>query len=479
MGKELRPYQLEAIDYAATYLKDNQRLLIQVPTGGGKTVIFAELVRRIAARKKTVCVLANRLKLVDQAADTFREMGIQYTLFNADVPSYLNRLSPYCIASVSTLRARSIIPQHDFIFVDEAHLKDFDPILAKVKNKVIGFTATPARMAGLDTMQDVYQHLWQGPQVNELVNDGYLVRADIYSTPLDYTGLRKTNGEFTAASQEKVLMAKANMESVFANWVKYKGKASIIFTPSVKASKEVADYFNERGYRIMHVDGQMDKAFTRKIDHLLKTEQIDGISNCALLTFGYDNPIIDTVVVDRSTMSLPLWLQMTGRGSRLYPGKTHFRVLDFGDNVSRHGHWQADRDWLGYFKGNDQTQSEDSEDPITLIRTCEVCYFVFDRKELTCPECGHVHVIKEKEVTFVEKDLQLVDFINELHSAIDWKSKTIQELSDYAIQKEYKLGWLVRKIKATYPDPYDRLSELAIIRGYSPAWVHRMIKVYF
>lgn len=470
----LRPYQSEAIEYARHWLKDNRTICIQMPTGSGKTVLFADMCNRIARSGKTICVLANRLPLISQAADTFKRAGLKPVVYDSKVPTYVSQLPKHCIASAATLKRRQLYPMHDFVFVDECHLSDFDNLI-KFAGKVIGLTATPWR-AGGTPLKDIYDHVYQGPLVNDLIADGYLKPAMIYSSPIDSKGLRKVAGEYSEASQERVLMKRANLDSLYANWLKYRGKASIVFAPTVKASQDICDYFNERGHKFRHIDGSTPKDERTEIDRQLRDGEIDGIANCAVLTFGYDNPIIDTVVINRATTSLALWLQMCGRGSRPYGEKTHFVVLDCGDNVSRHGHWQAEIDWLPYFNGDNQDEEQADKERLASIITCEQCFYVYESGPTECPQCGYKKQVKQK-VKEVAKDLVLVDFLDTPHKAINFADKSIEELLSYQQQKQYKIGWLVRIVKQTHPDPVQSLKEIARLKGYADGWVHRMLTI--
>jgi superfamily II DNA or RNA helicase len=388
--------------------------------------------------------LVNRKELLGQASATLSKGGIIHAVYNASTSTLPQ--AKVVIASVDTLTRRKQLPAGDFLIIDECHIATFDPVVKQVKDagvRVMGFTATPWRLNYKYPLSDVYEVLYQGPTVLELIEQGFLVDAKTWSCKVDLSGLQIKAGEYTTESQNTVFTAKATMESIKRGLDDHSQGSNLVFCPSVASSMELCEYLNQNGYKALHIDGSMTDTERKHVDLQLRSGAINTIVNCSVLTFGYDNPIINTVVVNRATTSLALWHQMCGRGSRLYDNKRYFHILDFGGNIDRHQHWQTPRDWQVHFA--EFRGKKANQDVIPIMRECPQCWYQYPVGLAACPECGEVAPLVAPKKP-VDKVLEYVPFDGQAYNSINFKTASIDDLEAYRTAKGYKIGWVVHQL---------------------------------
>lgn len=442
---QLRPYQSEMITATQQHLRDHNAVLCQLPTGAGKTIVFSTMIKMMQHRSKRVVVLINRNELIAQSSRELTKGGIIHGIIQQGSRGG----GPCNIASIQTVGKWKQLPDADFVIVDECHLSIFDETVTRYKEagaKVIGFTATPWRLNPPIAVSSYYDHLLAGPQIDQIIAEGYLNPCEIWSPKVDLGELKKQGGEFSTDSQEKVFNSRTSLDCLLRNYQKLKLNKSILFCPSVASSIEVANYLTANGIKALHVDGNSTKEERKYVDNALRNGDLDVICNCALLTFGYDNPIIDTVIVFRATTSLALWLQMAGRGSRLYPNKTKFHVIDFGGNCIRHGHWQLDRDWQESFEAVKKKKQKGEDDVIPVYKDCPQCFKLVPQSMPVCPDCGLELEIKTPPKKPIDKELVHIPFENKPYKSIDFTKVPPDQLEAYAKSKGYKANWVGHQI---------------------------------
>jgi superfamily II DNA or RNA helicase len=343
---ELRPYQRAAIDAVKDGIRRGLRsMLIVLPTGAGKTVVFSELPREIDAR--FVLILAHRDELIDQAVAKYQRsnpnavVGKEANVFRADAACAV------VAASVQTLQgdrlreflARKGIP--DLIVTDEAH-HAVSPSYTAIYEAIgasathVGVTATPNRgdKIGLDT---VFEEIVYAISLPELIAQGYLVDLTGYvvHTTTTLTGISRTKGDFAQKQlAEAVNTEERNAQVVRAYHDLAGGKRAIVFGVDVAHSLDLCDGFRAAGYRAAHIDGKTPKDQRAQILAEFARGAVEVLCNCAVLTEGFDEPAIECVILARPTMSAGLYAQCIGRGTRLHPGKTSCIVIDMHD-ISR------------------------------------------------------------------------------------------------------------------------------------------------
>jgi superfamily II DNA or RNA helicase len=365
VGKELYGYQKDALQEIFRRFEDapqDYHLLYQLPTGGGKTVIFSEIVRRyLETFKKKVLVLTHRIELSKQTSKMLDEFGVNNKIINSTAK--LDDQDNYScfVAMVETLKNRLNDEKLDIsdiglVIVDEAHYNSFTKIFKFFdKSFILGVTATPLSSNIKLPMYENYQELFVGETIQHLIDQEYLSRANLYSYNVGLTSLEVgANGDYTVKSSED-LYTNTDMLSklVSAYEETAKGKKTLIFNNGINTSIQVYHAFKKAGYPIAHLDNTNSRKERDFILKWFKKTPNAIITSVSILTTGFDEPTIEAIILNRATKSLTLYYQMIGRGSRILNDKNTFDVVDLGNNFHRFGAWGADLDWQKMFRAPD------------------------------------------------------------------------------------------------------------------------------
>lgn len=365
-GKQLYDYQRGAIEEIFKKLQANPsrfNLLYQLPTGGGKTVIFSEITRRyIAETGKKVLILTHRVELCNQTSRMLNEFGVTNKVINSDVKELPVPNEYKCfVAMVETLnnRLRDKILDLDNIglmIVDEAHYNSFGKLFKFYeKGVVLGVTATPLSSNINLPMKDNYDELIVGESISSLVEMGFLSKATTYSYHVGLTSLKiGINGDYTVSSSERLYTNNLMQDKLLSAYrEKCIGKKTLIFNNGIATSQYVYASFREAGYDVRHLDNTHTSRERREILQWFRDTPNAVLTSVSILTTGFDEPTVECVILNRATRSLTLYFQMIGRGSRVLPGKNEFTVIDLGNNLSRFGLWDAHIDWETIFREPD------------------------------------------------------------------------------------------------------------------------------
>ena len=364
-GKELYNYQkiaIEEIFQRFDNAADDYHLLYQLPTGGGKTVIFSEIVRRyISKYNKKVLVLTHRIELSKQTSNMLGEFGVPNKIINSTA-NLDDQDNYHCfVAMVETLKNRLTDDKLDIsdiglVIVDEAHYNSFTKIFKFFDDSfILGVTATPLSSNIKLPMYENYKELYVGETIEHLIENHYLASANMYSYNVGLTSLEVgANGDYTVKSSED-LYTNVDMLSklVSAYEETSKGKKTLIFNNGIHTSIQVFHAFKRAGYPIAHLDNTNTKKERDFILRWFKKTPNAIITYVSILTTGFDEPTIESIILNRATKSLTLYYQMIGRGSRILDNKTTFNVVDLGNNFHRFGAWGADLDWQRMFRAPD------------------------------------------------------------------------------------------------------------------------------
>src|SRR5467141_120904 len=343
-----RPYQYEAVAaLLAATARGVQRPLLVLPTGTGKTIVFALLVQRRGGRS---LILAHRDELIQQAVDKLRL--VDPTLPLGIVQAERDELTaPTVVASVQTLSRRPrlarLVPDFQTIVIDEAH-HALAPTYRRILDYcragrpdgplVVGVTATPER-GDHHSLREVFEGIVYQKTLLEMMQAGYLVdlRALQVLLQADFDALRTPHGDFVEAELETLLLAANAPAQVLAAFQAHAAdRKALLFTPTVALAYAMAATFRTAGIPAEALDGTTPLATRRAILQRLHSGVTRVVANCAVLTEGFDEPSIDCIIVARPTQSLPLYQQMLGRGTRIYPGKTDCLILDVVGVSTRH-----------------------------------------------------------------------------------------------------------------------------------------------
>ncbi|QJD98221.1 DEAD/DEAH box helicase [Mucilaginibacter robiniae] len=360
---ELYDYQQADINTLFNKLEQvpaNYKLLYQLPTGGGKTVIFSEIANRFLNKYDgKVIILTHRQELCNQTSSTLKGLGIKNKVINSAVKKVSKKDHYRCyVAMVETLNNRindGLVDTSEIglVIIDEAHHNSFQKLLDKFENaKIIGVTATPYSSDISLPMRETYNELVIGESIGSLIEQGFLAKPTAWRYDVELNTLQKTaHGDFTVSSSDELYASPAMLELLLHAYEEHsKNKKTLIFNNGIFASKAVCQMFNDAGYPARHLDNETSAEERAEILNWLKKTRGAILTSVSILTTGFDEPTVQSVILYRATTSLTLYHQMIGRGSRRLPRKKDFTIIDLGNNVDRFGEWNASVDWQYIFE---------------------------------------------------------------------------------------------------------------------------------
>lgn len=433
--------------------------------------MFSFMVSRAVTNKKRCLIITDRTELLTQAGGTLSKLGLQpihinpkRKLTSLNGVLYVGMAQTLC-RRISQPMYQEFMQTLDLIIIDEAHKQAFNSLLPFIGDKciVIGATATPHREGNQACMSEFYESIVEVVKIPELIEGGFLSKAISYGVQVDLNGIKTKNGDFDTTAMGERFTEIQLYHGVFENYMRLTpNKKALIFSPNVESSKTLVDDFKENGLPIEHLDANTPEAERKRILKWFSNTNGAMLSNVGILTAGYDEPSIEVIILYRATKSLPLFLQMCGRGSRVTPTKKTFHILDFGNNIQRHGFWEAEREW--------QLKKKKKREGIAPVKECPSCGALLANSVRICEYCNHEFEPSEKEI----KDKVIAEL--KLLSYSDIKKKLLtadfQDLHNIAEAKGYKAGWIYHQIYTQ-----GQLQDYAKWKGYSPKWVEHQIQM--
>ncbi|AWA30914.1 DEAD/DEAH box helicase [Flavobacterium magnum] len=357
----LYPYQERDIAYLFRELETStpdRRLLYQLPTGGGKTVIFSEIARRFIAKySRKVAILTHRSELCSQTSATLTHFGVPNDVIES--ATKLPDLSSDCaIAMVETLKHRikeGKISTADvgLVIIDEAHHNAFRKLLKKFRHSyVIGVTATPFSSDISKPMNAHYHALISGDSIADLIAGGFLAKPQSVAYDVELNSLTTgIHGDFTISSSNALYGSPAMLQLLLDAYHSHAdGRKTLIFNNGIDTSLKVHAAFTEAGIPIRHLDNNTGAEDRKAILQWFRKTKGAVLTSVSILTTGFDEPTVQAVILNRATTSVTLYHQMIGRGARRLPAKKTFRIIDLGNNMKRFGDWDAPMDWQHVFE---------------------------------------------------------------------------------------------------------------------------------
>lgn len=341
---ELRPYQKEAKEAIFKgWEAGTKRELLVLPTGCGKTIVFAKVTEQCVRRGERVLILAHRGELLEQAADKIsKATGLNCAVEKAG-ETCLGSWYRIVVGSVQSLMREKRLSQFqsdffDTIIIDEAHHCLSDGYQRVLKHfyeaKVLGVTATPDR-GDMRNMGEFFEALAYEYTLPKAIKEGYLSPIKALTLPLkvDLSGVGIQAGDFKSADIATVL--DPYLQQIADEMTQYcMDRKTVVFLPLVKTSQKFRDILNEKGFQAAEVNGNsQDRA---EVLSDFDSGKYNVLCNSMLLTEGWDCPSVDCVIILRPTKVRSLYSQMVGRGTRLHPGKDHLLLLDFLWHTERH-----------------------------------------------------------------------------------------------------------------------------------------------
>ncbi len=406
---QLRDYQTKAIsDLRSSFKQGNKSPLLVMPTGSGKTVVFAQISKTLELNKKNVLILVHRKELVDQASNKLEYVDVFHGIISAGYKAKTHNIQ---VASVQTLvrRLESINYKPDYLIIDEAHhaaAGTWQKIINYYKDTFkIGCTATPERLDGKG-LGDYFDDMVLGPDTATLIEQGYLAPYKVYAPPckVNLDKITTKRGDYSKSE----LVEEMNKTSIIGDAVEqYKkhadGLPAIAFCVSIKHAENVKNKFLEAGYKAAIVHGEMKT--TERDDAIkgLANGSVQVLTSVDVISEGTDVPIVAAAILLRATQSLALYLQQVGRILRPQENKTAI-ILDHVNSTRTHGFVDDDREW----DLNPITKNTRKGVKAVGVETCKQCFATYKPQPI-CPVCGYKAEPKERFLVTEEGELELLN----------------------------------------------------------------------
>jgi superfamily II DNA or RNA helicase len=403
-------YQQTILDKIAA--NQNRKILVQLATGGGKTIIFTTLAKQYEGR---VLILVDSRELVGQTAKHF-DNGATFEAKDKVFPQ--NKI---VVSMVQTLKSRikkqpDLISDFDLVIIDECHIIQYEVLLPLIKCKLLGFTATPVsnrkdnyyynfELKQMFTtpfadaieftkdfaLSEIFDDIIVGIPIQQLIEEGFLVPDENYIIPIDDDSfIFDKFGE--VLNSDEVFDADYQMD-VLDNYNEYcKGKKTMIFTQNTTLNKYIYDIFVEAGVPNCFMYDSVNDTYFNRSEVVEKFRNTEGaiLFNVGVFTKGFDVTDVECIIVSRRVSSLSLWIQIVGRGSRTTDKifKDKFIVIDGGNNISRLGKWSDNFDWEKLFWGKDDYKAK-KEAPEEMLKECDGCGELMPERQCVCKLCEH------------------------------------------------------------------------------------------
>ena len=454
MTLALRPYQSDGLANLRRALKTHRRVLFQLPTGGGKTVIAATMLGGAAAQGKRAWFVVHRRELVEQTANTLDRVGVEHGFIAAGFPPRYKKLVTLC--SVQTLASRlkrtdlDLAPP-DLIVWDEAHhcaAGTWQQVAARCPKAMhVGLTATPERLdgKGLDSM---FAALVPGPTIAWLIENGFLSRYRVWSKAApDVSGVKLKGSDFDAAQLAEIMGKPSLMGDAVQHYLDIcPGKQAVAFCCSIEHAIATRDAFRARGVIAEELDGTARADIRRSTVKAFRRGEIHVLTSVDLFGEGFDLPELSAAILMRPTKSLGLYMQQVGRALRTAPGKDCAFILDHAGNVARHGLPDDAREWS--LQGRKRKRASTA----APAKLCQNCFGSCAVGCTVCPYCGSAFELSPREIEHVEGLLREID-LDDLRAAaaratsrqefegVVARCKSLAELRAIAKAKGYHWKW--------------------------------------
>lgn len=445
----LRPLQEKALIECRRAFSHTKRFILKATCGFGKTVLAAYFIKRAVGKGINCLFVVDRIVLAEQTDDVFSKYGIMCGIIQADNPKYFPDRQVQ-IGSIQTLKNRDV-SEFGLILIDECHCHHVAHTELMEKNKdafIMGLTSTPyAKDLG-----KYYDFFIEPVTVKEMVKHGELVPFEIYGPSIaDLSKLKIRAGEFTEDSLSETYDQVDIIGEVVKEWKsKTNGKKTIVFGVNVAHIKHLVMEFNKNGVSACQINAYQSKE-ERK-------EALDGfvlgcttvLCSVEVATKGFDCPAVEVVVLAVATKSRMKWEQTTGRGFRLFPGKSKCIILDCGGNCERLG-YPDEYEFLHLdVKTKHNSKNKVKERPEPLPKACVSCDFLKPAGVRKCPSCGfEPDFIEDVEVS--KGELEKLKRKSKKDFTLSEKQSFMSQLNQYAFEKGFKsggkgcYGWAIHK----------------------------------
>ncbi len=480
----LRDYQARAInDLRAAYRSRSRAPLLVLPTGGGKTIVFAAITAGAVERGRRVLILVHRRELIRQASAKLTWAGVQHGIIAA---GFQPSDHPVQVASVQTLARRLKLQtwQPDLIVVDEAHhavAGTWSQILDHWPHALrLGVTATPVRRDGRG-LGSMFDRLVLGPSVQDLTAQGFLTGARIYAPRIRFqeANLRVRSGDYAPEQAAEQLDKPTITGDAIEHFQRLgRGCSAIAFCCTTQHAEHVAAQFRASGITSQVVLGTTPVEEREQLIADLGTGALQVLVSVDVISEGTDLPSVGCAILLRPTQSEGLYLQQVGRVLRPAPGKDHALILDHVGNVHRHGFPDDHRHWT---LDDARRRVRGGGPPAPAVRTCPSCFAAF-KPQLLCPVCGTYCAPAQREIKQQEGELQELVRSRPYDGIyggmiLSTGEETVEERIE--IERHNLRIWAEMHAKGKRREvgrarTLQELLAVAKQRGYSPGWAYRL-----
>jgi superfamily II DNA or RNA helicase len=441
------------------------RILVVAPTGAGKTVIAAAIMNNAVDQGWRILFLDHRRELTKQASRKLYEFGVDHGIVQAGFPARPSERVQ--VASIQSLDARAVRsrsmepPPADLVVVDEAHharATTYQRLLAAYPNAVIlGLTATPCRGDGRG-LGNIFQVLIECPSVAELIASKYLVPTKVFAPVRpDLTGVHVRHGDYVESELSTRMNTAKLVGDVVEHWLRLgHPRPTVVFAVDVAHSVHLQNEFRRAGVLAEHLDGSTPREERDRILAQLAANTIDVVTNCMVLTEGWDQPSVSCLVLARPTKSLGLYRQMVGRVLRPHPesGKTDALILDHAGATFEHGFVEDPIEWTLFEDRRAENKAHKARGTphAPSLATCPECSAV-RLGGRPCPVCNWRPMPKSKPVEVADGELGWVARNRKANAdkfSPDDQRQFHRELT--AIARGYKSGWVAHKFREKFGD---------------------------
>jgi DNA repair protein RadD len=474
MTDTLRPYQTDVITEIEQALEAGQRKIIMVaPTGSGKTVIAAEIAKRAVAQHHYVLFLAHRREIITQTRDKLIAAGLSPGIVQAGLEKELRPQANVQVCSIQTLWTRAIrsktmpLPPGTVLIIDEAHhsrANTYQGIINAYPDAILyGLTATPCRGDGRG-LGNIFETMIECPQIAELISGGYLVKSRVFApVPEDIAkGIKTQTGDYVISQLAGRMNTDELVGDIVTHWHKHgESQPTVVFGVDVAHSVHIKNEFINAGVRAEHLDGDTTQNERDAILARLRSGETRVVTNCMVLTEGFDCPDIGCIILARPTKQMGLYRQMIGRGLRPADGKSDCVILDHSGAVYRHGlpedrvEWTLDVDK----RAENPTQAKRKAGEEPKLRECPQCRVLMTKPPcgscgwMPAPRAGHDRDFRDGELGLIVGGKAQAGTLQP-HEQLQF----YRELRGFARDRGYADGWAFHKCKE---------------KGFTPPWSWR------
>lgn len=490
-------------NYYGFEIDGNHRFVLGDFTVTHNTVCFSYMAQKASLKGNKVLILTHRQELMNQTSGTLSKFHLNPKLIDAKTRQI--PVSNCYVCMTNSLRNRlkkekwkKWFESISLVIIDEAHKQDFNWVfdIPRVKDMyIIGATATPKRSNNQVELAKQYQDIVYGPDVQEMINMGYLCTDKYFSVPVDMKGVGIKAGEYDTGQMYSRYNKSELYAGVVDNWKRIcKDTITLCFCVNIQHCINTCKAFNEAGIKAKFIVSELSKPIQKSQSKgdlslfMLKKQEYENylsnfeiysgdrneiikewergdfkiLINAGIATTGFDFPPIQTIIMNRATTSDNLLLQIIGRGSRISQGKEYFNILDFGDNCSRLGYYRQQREYSLYH------ETKGSGGGIPAVKECKQCHALVFASSRVCKYCGYVFPETHEDKIIKLTEIQYKEAVTHLD--------TISDYEIFAKEKGYKKAWVWRQIYIKFG--MDGLTAYAKSYNMSPRWAYMMEMKY-